>query len=79
MIQTSQKESNKIWGITIAAPNLSTQDPLLTLANCLIAPNIASASVATRTKLEGMVAENLRADLRGQPLPNCVKPEMFER
>ncbi|MFB3115788.1 MAG: 2-hydroxyacid dehydrogenase [Nitrospirales bacterium] len=58
---------------------LSAQDPLVMLPNCLIVPHIASASVATRTKMAVMAAENLRAGLAGQPLPHCVNPEVFEK
>jgi len=50
--------------------------PLLTLSNCIVVPHIASASVATRTKMATMAAENLLAGLRGEPLPNCVNPEV---
>ena len=42
-------------------------------------PEIASASVATRTKMGVMASENLLVDLGGHPLPHCVKPAMFER
>jgi len=58
---------------------LSAQAPLVMLPNCLIVPHIASASVATRTKMAVMAAENLRAGLAGQPLPHCVNPEVFEK
>ena len=54
------------------------QDPLVTLPNCLIVSHIASASVATRTKMVVMAAENLRAVLAGKPLPHCVNPEVFQ-
>jgi glyoxylate reductase len=50
--------------------------PLVTLPNCIVVPHIASASVATRTKMATMAAENLLAGLRGEPLPHCVKPEV---
>ena len=53
-------------------------DPLLTLDNIIIAPHIASASVATRTKMATMAAENLLAGLRGQIPPNCVNPEAIK-
>ncbi|MBN1564915.1 MAG: D-glycerate dehydrogenase [Anaerolineae bacterium] len=52
-------------------------DPLLTLANCLIVPHIASSSVRTRTKMAVMAAENLLAGLAGKPLPYCVNPAVY--
>ncbi len=55
---------------------IPADDPLLTLSNCLVVPHIASASVATRTKMATMAAENLLAGLKGEPLPNCVNPDV---
>jgi len=52
-------------------------DPLLTLENIIIAPHMASASTATRTKIATMAAANLIAGLQGKMLPNCVNPEAF--
>jgi D-3-phosphoglycerate dehydrogenase len=49
--------------------------PLLDLPNCIVVPHIGSASVATRTKMATMAAENLLAGLRGEPMPHCVNPE----
>lgn len=54
---------------------ISPEDPLLTLDNVIIAPHIASASFATRTKMTTMAAENLIAGLHGQIPPNCLNPE----
>ena len=51
--------------------------PLLTLDNIVIAPHIASASVATRTKMGLMAADNLIAGLKGEMLPNPVNPEVL--
>lgn len=53
-------------------------DPLLTLENCLIVPHIASASVATRTKMAEMAVDNVIAGLRGERLPTCVNPEVYD-
>lgn len=53
--------------------------PLLTLPNCLIVPHIASASIATRGKMAKMAARNLIAGVRGEQLPTCVNPEVYER
>jgi glyoxylate reductase len=53
--------------------------PLLTLDNVIVTPHIASASVATRTKMALMAVDNLLAGLRGQVPPNVVNPEALRR
>ena len=45
---------------------------LLTLENVVLAPHIASATVATRRKMALMAAENAIAAVRGQEPPNRV-------
>jgi lactate dehydrogenase-like 2-hydroxyacid dehydrogenase len=57
---------------------ISTDDPLLKLDNCLVVPHIASASHATRRKMTEMAVANLLAGLRGERLPTCVNPEVYE-
>jgi phosphoglycerate dehydrogenase-like enzyme len=51
--------------------------PLLSLDNCLIVPHIASSSVATRTRMAVMAAENLLAGLEGKRLPYCANPQVY--
>ncbi|MCY3832754.1 MAG: D-glycerate dehydrogenase [Chloroflexi bacterium] len=58
---------------------IPADDPLLALDNCLIVPHIASASVATRAKMAEMAVDNLIAGLRGERLPTCVNPEIYEQ
>ena len=58
---------------------ITMDDPLLTLENIIIAPHIASASVATRTKMANMAAANLIAGLKGEMPPNCVNPEVLQK
>ena len=58
---------------------IAPDDPLLALDNCLVVPHIASASRATRAKMAEMAAANLLAGVRGERLPNCVNPEVYER
>lgn len=70
--------------IAYAALDVTEPEPLpadhrlLSLPNCLIVPHIASASFATRTRMAVMAAENLMAGLRGEQLPNCVNPEVYD-
>jgi lactate dehydrogenase-like 2-hydroxyacid dehydrogenase len=58
---------------------LPPNHPLLSLANCLVVPHIASASVATRGKMATMAVANLLSGLRGDPLPDCVNPEVYQQ
>lgn len=53
--------------------------PLLTLENCLITPHIASASTDSRNRMAYLAAQNLIAGLKGERLPHCVNPEVYER
>jgi glyoxylate reductase len=54
---------------------LPMDDPLLGLDNVVLLPHVGSASVATRTRMATMAAENLIAGLRGQRPPHLVNPE----
>ena len=56
---------------------LPMDSPLLTLENLVIAPHIASAGKLTREKMSWMAARNLIAGLKGDPLPNCVNPQVY--
>jgi glyoxylate reductase len=60
---------------------IATDDPLLSLDNCLVVPHIASASRATRGKMAEMAAANLLAGV-AQPrerIPTPVNPEVYDR
>jgi glyoxylate reductase len=58
---------------------IAMDDPLLTLENVIIAPHIASASVATRARMATVAADNLLAALRGEKPPNCVNRQALRR
>jgi glyoxylate reductase len=58
---------------------LPADHPLLSLDNCIIVPHIASASWRTRQRMSLMAAENLIAGLKGESLPNCVNPEVYDK
>ncbi len=67
-------------GLDVTDPEpLPADHPLLSLPSCLVVPHIASASVVTRGKMAKMAADNLLAGLRGERLPTCVNPEIYER
>jgi lactate dehydrogenase-like 2-hydroxyacid dehydrogenase len=57
---------------------LPPDHPLLALPNCIIVPHVGSATVTTRERMSVMAAENLLAGLRGERLPYCVNPEVYE-
>jgi glyoxylate reductase len=62
-------------GLDVTDPEpLRADHPLLTLANCLIVPHIASATVGTRDAMARIAANNVLAGLDGRPLPDAVPP-----
>lgn len=58
---------------------LPADHPLVTLDNVIVVPHIASASVASRTKMGLMAADNLIAGLKGEMPPNPVNPEVLKK
>ena len=66
-------------GLDVTEPEpILLDDPLLKLDNCLVVPHIASASVATRTKMAEMAVDNMIAGLKGERLPTCVNPHVYD-
>ncbi len=56
---------------------LPADDPLLTLDNCLIVPHVGSASIATRTRMATLAAENIAAFLSGRRPLTPVNPAVL--
>jgi glyoxylate reductase len=66
-------------GLDVAAVEpIPSEDPLLRASNVLLLPHIGSASHATRERMASMAVDNCIAGLRGERLPNCVNPEVYE-
>ena len=66
-------------GLDVTVPEpLPCDHELLELDNLIITPHVASASRATREKMAVMAAENLLAGVRGERLPYCVNPEVYQ-
>jgi phosphoglycerate dehydrogenase-like enzyme len=78
-------EALKNGDIARAALDVTEPEPLpgehrlLSLPNIVVCPHIASASIATRSRMATMAAENLIAGLRGQLPPHPVNPEALRR
>jgi glyoxylate reductase len=51
---------------------IGAEHPLLHLPNAVLLPHIGSASIATRTRMATLAAENLIAALHGTPIPTPV-------
>lgn len=71
--------------IAYAALDVTDPEPirsnhrLLRLPNCIVVPHIGSASIATRTRMAVMAADNLLAGIRGEKPPHMVNPEVAKR
>jgi lactate dehydrogenase-like 2-hydroxyacid dehydrogenase len=58
---------------------LPMDSPLLSLPNLIVAPHIASGSQRTRDEMSVLTADNLIAGLKGERLPRCVNPRVYEQ
>jgi glyoxylate reductase len=56
---------------------LPVDHPLISLPNCVVVPHIASASVATRSKMATMAVCNALAGIRGERPANLVNPDVW--
>mgnify|MGYP000598561597 CR=1 FL=1 len=66
-------------GLDVTDPEpIPLDHPLTKLPNCVILPHIASASVATRTRMATLAAENIVAVLQGKRPPTPINPEVLE-
>lgn len=57
---------------------LPVDSPLLQLDNCIIVPHLGSASKQTRDMMAFLAAQNLIAGLKGDKLPNCANPGVYD-
>lgn len=56
---------------------VAADNPLLGLPNVVVAPHIGSASVHTRSAMADLAVDNALAALRGEPMPHCANPEVY--
>jgi lactate dehydrogenase-like 2-hydroxyacid dehydrogenase len=57
---------------------LPPRHPLLAAPNLVVVPHIASATHRTREAMSDMAVDNLLAALRGERMPHCANPEVYE-
>jgi glyoxylate reductase len=57
---------------------LPVDHPLLLCRGLVIAPHIGSATLSTRAAMADLAVDNLLAALRGERMPHCVNPEVYE-
>jgi len=72
--------TRRIWGAALdvfETEPLPPEHPLLSLPNVIAVPHIGSASLATRTAMARLAAENLAAVLTGRRPRACVNPEVL--
>lgn len=75
-------QSNTIWGAGLDVTNpepMQADSPLLTLPNAAVLPHIGSATVETRNEMARLAAENIIAGLKGEHLPYCINPEIYQQ
>jgi len=58
---------------------IDPRDPLLTLPNVIVTPHIASASVATRSRMAMLAAENLVQALNGRVPKHAVNRDISRK
>jgi glyoxylate reductase len=66
-------------GLDVFEKEPAVHPGLLECPNAVLSPHIGSSTIATRTKMTMMVAENVVAALEGKRPPNLVNPTVWDR
>ena len=67
-------------GLDVTDPEpINMDNPLLSAPNCVIAPHIASGSIATRKKMCVIAAQNVLGGLGFGTMPAPVNPEVLKK
>jgi lactate dehydrogenase-like 2-hydroxyacid dehydrogenase len=66
-------------GLDVTNPEpMDKNNPLLEMQNAVVLPHIGSATIETRTAMANLSVQNILAGLKGERLPECVNPEVYE-
>ncbi|UQB70117.1 2-hydroxyacid dehydrogenase [Epilithonimonas zeae] len=74
-------KSGKIWGAGLDVTNpepMDKENPLLQLPNVCVLPHIGSATIEARNGMSKLAAENIVAFAKGEKMPTCVNPEIYD-
>ena len=74
-------EDGIIWGAGLDVTNPEPMDknnPLLFMENVSVLPHIGSATQETRQAMMKLAMQNSIAGLKGEKLPKCVNPEVYD-
>ncbi|MFC6267809.1 2-hydroxyacid dehydrogenase [Frigoriflavimonas asaccharolytica] len=74
-------KNGKIWGAGLDVTNpepIDMNNEILQLPNVCVLPHIGSATVEARNGMAKIVAANIIAFSKGEQLPYCVNPEIYE-
>lgn len=75
-------ENGTIWGAGLDVTNPEPMDkdnPLLNMPNVSVLPHIGSAVKETREAMLELATRNILAGLKGEKLPACVNPEVYNK
>ncbi|MFY0654322.1 MAG: D-glycerate dehydrogenase [Cyclobacteriaceae bacterium] len=65
-------------GLDVYEEEPKVEPELLEMENCVLLPHLASATIATRTKMGMIAIDNLLAKFNGEEMPNLVNKEVLE-
>lgn len=74
--------ARELWGAGLDVTNpepMFKDDPILGLSNVCVLPHIGSATMEARDGMATIAAENIIAFSKGEKMPNCVNPEVFNK
>jgi lactate dehydrogenase-like 2-hydroxyacid dehydrogenase len=74
-------KNNTIFGAGLDVTNpepMQPDNPLLFMENAAVTPHIGTATLETRNAMSLMVANNIIAGLKGEEIPFCVNPQVYE-
>lgn len=79
LVEALKNNSIAYAALDVTEPEpIAANHPLVTLDNCIVVPHLGSATWATRERMGVLAADNLLAGLRGEVLPHCINPKVYE-